>query len=378
MEKLNINIFNLIILMGIIQGFIFGFIIIFNRKLNNKTNIFLSLTVFSLTISNLQYWLEDSNLVISFPYLNFVRVPTEFLIIPMFYLFVNNYIERKMKPKYVFLLILPFTIDFVAQIFLSINLYFFQNNLISESSIFYFLVAEEIFSFSYSFILIVLTLLTVKRYENENLEFAKTKVKANTKWLKHILLIGLFSCSFWVIEIIVMYKYAILKGKQIYYPLWICITFIIYWLSYAGLFQSTIFLERKKIRKDLVSKENNSYNNGKSSSILEDFKKYIESNYSNPHLNLDLVSNEIRISTNYLSQIINSNNLKFTEYTNQLRIEKAKEMIISSDYSQYTITSIGLEAGFNSNASFYRAFKKEVGQSPTEFRKNLSQFQENQ
>lgn len=235
--------------MGIIQGFIFGFIIIFNRKLNNKTNIFLSLTVFSLSISNLQYWLEDSNLNISFPYLNYVRIPTEFLIIPMFYIFVNNYIEKNIKFKYILLLITPFIVDLIAQILLSINLYFYQNNLISEKSIFYFLVTEEIFSFSYSCFLIILTFSKVRRYEKENLDFSKLKVKANTKWLKQILLIGLFSCSFWIIEIIVMYRYAILKGMQIYYPLWICITFIIYWLSYIGLFQSTIFQERKEIRK---------------------------------------------------------------------------------------------------------------------------------
>ena len=108
--------------------------------------------------------------------------------------------------------------------------------------------------------------------------------------------------------------------------------------------------------------------------ILDDFKIYIENNYSNPNLNLELVSNDIGISSNYLSQIINANQIKFNEYLNNFRIEKAKEMILSNDYNQYTITSIGLEAGFNSNASFYRAFKKECGQSPTEYRKNLSQF----
>lgn len=53
-------------------------------------------------------------------------------------------------------------------------------------------------------------------------------------------------------------------------------------------------------------------------------------------------------------------------------------MILSNEYNQYTITSIGLEAGFNSNASFYRAFKKECGQSPTEYRKNLSHILKNQ
>ncbi|NJM80802.1 MAG: helix-turn-helix domain-containing protein [Flavobacterium sp.] len=156
---------------------------------------------------------------------------------------------------------------------------------------------------------------------------------------------------------------------MVFYPLWISITIILYWLSYVGLFQSTVFQERKEIRRINEAKESKSFNNVRTSNILEEFRLCIENNYYDSNLSLEFVSNKIGISTNYLSQIINTNNIKFNDYVNKLRIEKAKEMILSTEFESYTITSIGLEAGFNSNASFYRAFKKEVGKSPSEFKK---------
>jgi AraC-like DNA-binding protein len=49
-------------------------------------------------------------------------------------------------------------------------------------------------------------------------------------------------------------------------------------------------------------------------------------------------------------------------------------MLSNPEYSNYTIVAIGLEAGFNSKASFYRAFRKFEGMTPSEYQKNRSQI----
>jgi AraC-like DNA-binding protein len=361
--------------MGIIQGIIFGLVIFFNKKYTHKTYLYLAYTVFSLSFSNLQYWFFDSKLYKFYPFLDWLRFPCEFLIIPMFYLFVNNYLEYKVSFKTKLLLLTPFLIDFLCQIFLSLNTLFFNSKLFESNYIYIYLVIEEFSSFFYSSLLIVLTLIIVNKYEFKNNNFDLNKVKAKTRWLKQILLIGLFACIFWLIEIYFM-NYNMSKGTSIYYPLWIIISVIIYWLSYVGLFQSSVFSERKEIRKEIVNEISHSSNlkikkelNGESQDILfKNFESYVHEMYLNPELSLDKVAEKLCVTRNYLSQIINARNITFNDYVNSIRIEKAKDMLKDELFLNYTITAIGLEAGFNSNASFYRSFKKFTNVSPSDYR----------
>jgi AraC-like DNA-binding protein len=353
--------------MGIIQGFIFGFTIIFSKKYYSKTNLFLSYTSFALSISNLQYFLIDCHVNLYLPFLDWLRIPTEFLIIPMFYIFVNLYLELKITHKQKFLLTIPFIISTLFQFFIFINNYFYFQKNFNEKLIYNYFIIEEISSFSFSFLLIIKTFLIIKKYKFENVNYSVEKVVAKTKWIKQILFIGLFSCFFWIIGIYLMNIAYSFKNFSIYYPIWLCISFIIYWLSYSGLIQSIILLERKEIRLEII-KNKKIFNPEKTNLILNNFEVYIKENIQNPNLSLEIVAEKLNVSPNYLSQIINSMEIKFNDYINKLRIEGAIKMINDKKFSQYTITSIGLEAGFNSNASFYRAFRKHTGKSPKEYK----------
>ena len=61
----------------------------------------------------------------------------------------------------------------------------------------------------------------------------------------------------------------------------------------------------------------------------------------------------------------------FANYINQYRVEAVKEMISNSEYENYNLLTIGLESGFTSKTTFYKAFKKFTGQTPNEY-KNTS------
>lgn len=372
--------------MGIIQGIIFGIVILFNKKYFSKTNSFLAFTSFSLSFSNLQYWIIDSNFEDVFPFLGWLRIPCEFLIIPMFYLFVNKYLGVDLKRKTKYSLLIPFLIDFLFQISISFDRLFFENKFISFKFIDTYLTIEEISSNSYSLFLIILTLLTVKKFEQRNKTFTIEFVTQKTKWLKQILIIGLSACIIWIVEIYLMQDITI-DGKNtdislsIYYPIWIIISIIIYWLSYVGLFQSNLHVERMEIRNKIISEKNDvlyyvdatkKSNKGlKQEKIFREFQDIVSKNYMNPNLNLSDVSSMLNISNNYLSQIISNNNISFTDFVNSIRVENVKLKLNDANYSNYTIVSIGLESGFNSNASFYRAFRKQTGVSPTSYKKNI-------
>lgn len=102
-----------------------------------------------------------------------------------------------------------------------------------------------------------------------------------------------------------------------------------------------------------------------------DLKKLMQQKkrYRNPNINLTSVAEELSISSNYLSQLINQiNQTSFPDFINSYRVEDAKKMLINSEFKNYTITAIGLEAGFNSKTAFYNSFKKSTGKTPTAYR----------
>ena len=72
----------------------------------------------------------------------------------------------------------------------------------------------------------------------------------------------------------------------------------------------------------------------------------------------------------HLSRSINKYyGITATEYVNQLRLNYAANMITNTNFS---LTDIGFEAGFNSSSYFATCFKKYYDMTPTEYRK-LSQ-----
>ncbi|KZS39624.1 hypothetical protein AWE51_08210 [Aquimarina aggregata] len=91
--------------------------------------------------------------------------------------------------------------------------------------------------------------------------------------------------------------------------------------------------------------------------------------YRDPNIGLDSMAKKLKISGNYLSQLVNKlSGYNFADYVNRFRIEDAKRKLKNPNFVHYTIISIALESGFNSKSTFYSAFKKLTGISPKEYR----------
>lgn len=59
--------------------------------------------------------------------------------------------------------------------------------------------------------------------------------------------------------------------------------------------------------------------------------------------------------------------LNFNDYINSWRIKAFEQKIQAEANKQYTLLSLAYDCGFNSKATFNRAFKKQKGVSPKEF-----------
>ncbi|MCB9307313.1 MAG: helix-turn-helix domain-containing protein [Lewinellaceae bacterium] len=91
--------------------------------------------------------------------------------------------------------------------------------------------------------------------------------------------------------------------------------------------------------------------------------------YRNPELKLTDLATQLDLSPHYLSQLLNIHvGETFYDYINRRRVEDFKESLADPDKKHMSLLGLAYDAGFNSKASFYNAFKKYTGMTPTEFR----------
>lgn len=84
-------------------------------------------------------------------------------------------------------------------------------------------------------------------------------------------------------------------------------------------------------------------------------------------LSLASVAETLGLSAHQLSELVNTAfGVGFSRLVRQYRVETAKRMLI--DEPRASVLSVGMAAGFNSQSSFYVAFKEQVGEVPGEYR----------
>ena len=93
---------------------------------------------------------------------------------------------------------------------------------------------------------------------------------------------------------------------------------------------------------------------------------YIESNLHTP-LRIDEVAEHVNLSAGYLSVLFRrETGTAFSDYVMRRRIETAQNMLL---YSDYTSTEISEILAFSSQSYFIRCFRKQVGVTPSEYRR---------
>ena len=90
--------------------------------------------------------------------------------------------------------------------------------------------------------------------------------------------------------------------------------------------------------------------------------------YEDPELSLTQVAKQLQSNPSFISMVVNRGfELNFNYFVNQFRIEAVKEMLKKGEHKKQTLLGIAYECGFNSKATFNRAFKKVTGLTPKEW-----------
>ncbi|MCU6712174.1 AraC family transcriptional regulator [Paenibacillus sp. J5C_2022] len=107
---------------------------------------------------------------------------------------------------------------------------------------------------------------------------------------------------------------------------------------------------------------------------IEEVKRYIYDNYSGD-IPLEHGAFIANMAPAYFShQFKKETGQTFVDFINEVRIERAKELILRGTH---TITAIGFQVGFHHLSHFIRTFKKRCGVTPTEYKKMFAKDDHN-
>ena len=358
MKTFDLDIFQLIILLGSIQGLVFAAIIFIRKKFRLKSNVFLGLMIVFIALSNIQHILIDMNYLANNNVIRKLYLPIQWFIMPMFYLHIHElFKDRKLSLNRKVITFLPIVIVFCIHVIhfilnsKTMSVFnmpdYYTPGLLQNSNLISFIFNGLIFYFIYRL------LIGIKKEGKKSKEL---------KWYSRVTISFLIIAS---IGLAITFIVSIqnLNHKIITSSFLLLVSLVGYYLGYVAVFKS--------ISKDrLVPKKK-----PPSAIGLNTFEKvsgYIieERRYLNQEINLTEIASNFNLSTGYLSQLFNTHSEhNFNDYINKLRIEASKKMLLEKQFENYTIESIGLECGFKSKSNFYSAFKKFTGVTPKLFAK---------
>jgi AraC-like DNA-binding protein len=124
----------------------------------------------------------------------------------------------------------------------------------------------------------------------------------------------------------------------------------------------------QKYKKSGLSEEHSQILWEKLLDYMDQQQPYLENG-----LKLSDLSEMMDVLPNHLSQIINSHAGKsFFDFINHYRVETAKTLLKESLKKPESIANIAMEAGFNSQNTFYNQFKKHTGTTPSKYKKSAA------
>ena len=215
---------------------------------------------------------------------------------------------------------------------------------------------------------------------------ADSKFAAKERWLRQFIVHSWWICSTVSCLLILMYQaYPYLTGLRFGFVL---LTVFIYWVSYCALQQPSLFFQpssSQPLNGTVLSPFNghvilpNREKKYVNSPLKESEVARIEAAlaelaiqrvFTDASLTIEKLAELVRTNRHTLSQVLNERLGKsFFDYVNGLRVAEAKRLLGDPSHQHLKISAIAYDAGFNSLSVFNDVFKKQTGQTPSDFRK---------
>lgn len=368
---------------AVFQGIVLGFIILKSSIFNSNSNKYLAGLLFTLSIILLNHVFEVEDAFTPYPFLRFIdHIEWTFLIPAFIFLFIINRIDDSVKSKQKsYLCFIPFAYTAILNIACDLDRIAGAYTIPESGSGLLKILGLIHLVLAITFMPFLLC------YSYFMLRHLKDPQEKN--WI-FILLTIVSSSLFAFLIIALANKFIPFDLSATMSILAFFATFIIHWTAYIGIYKYKLAKDHEAVynflNRDLaispahVQIIENDTREEYSESITVDNLYFQELEllckeqhiYTDSTLNREKVAEKLGISPGYVSLIVNTiTEDNFANYINKYRVEAVKEMISNSEYENYNLLAMGLESGFTSKTTFYKAFKKVTGQTPNEYKNNL-------
>jgi len=375
-----INIIEIIGIITALQLILLSLIIIFHKKGKKCSNRILAVFLFFNALSIIEFLLYRFKEYLYQDYPHIFNICTLFIFLwgPLLFFYTKSLTKHRFSfKKKDFFHLIPF---FVFSVYMLVDFHMktadVKRHLLASEEVMGVWEKIIINSVLHIQILIylILSLLLIRMYRRRIKEYYSSISTIKLSWL-HFILTGFF--IIWIIDLLyfLLWRTAYSHLGEIlnFISLLVTFTFAII-IVYKGLNYYEIFsgfednhIEKKYAKSPLTTSNKEDYLK-KLTSLMEREKPYLI-----PSLTITELADKLSISSRFLSQVINELlNQNFFDFINGYRINEVKSIFKNTSSNKKTILEILFEVGFNSKASFNRAFKKHTGLSPTDFRRKNS------
>jgi AraC-like DNA-binding protein len=228
----------------------------------------------------------------------------------------------------------------------------------------------------------VLALRVLSNYQRSIRQLFSDVSQINLNWVRWLV------NGYLVFVVVTIIAYSLILKYPANFSLWVLmigtvVTVYIYMAAWKGISQSTLWQVKPGIKKEVIEEKMQEAEQLVSKKTTD--KKYVdvvsriiylmenEKLYQETELTLLDLANKLRLPSYQVSQAINEGlDKSFYDVINGYRVEEAKRLLADPKNLNYTILSVGFEAGFNSKTTFNTVFKKFTGLTPTDFRNRLN------
>jgi AraC-like DNA-binding protein len=385
---------NIIICLGALQGFILSILLFLSKKGNKLSNRLLAVLIFLLALTSTNLYIIESDFYDEYALVQILQQVLPLVITlpvgPLIYFYVRSLSQADFQlHKKQWWHFSPVIIDLIPRMIVWVFIIGLLTGIVQEEDgrgWGDFIDTYNTYSDLPRWLSITLYLLLTKHFLKKCIAAKDGEVDAQTStqekmnWIHQFLNAFLAFQFIWLLFLIpylIPSTRGYLLDNMSYYPIYIPLAVLVYWLGFKGYLQTQLS-KTEPIVKDFpiqpgplkvvnpslsFSDEEVTHYTTLLKKSMEEDKLYLESS-----LNLQSVSTHTNIAQKTISYILNNyHNKSFNEFVNEYRIQEVKKRLLEKDKDHLTIYGIALDCGFNSQATFQRAFKSITGVSPKEY-----------